>query len=242
MTIQEAKQILLIYRPGTADEQDAEVKEALALARNDPSFQTWLQEQCAFHELVRGKLQQIRVPHGLHQSILAHRKIVRPAAWWQSPITLAAAAAVVLLLGVAAFWGKASSSERFANFQARMVGTALREYRMDIETNDMATVRHFLASKGAPADYEVTRGLAALQVVGGGCLRWRSNPVSMVCFKKGGSMLYLFVMNRSAVNDPPSSTPQEGNLRGMTTVSWTVGENTYVLAGPEEADFARKYL
>jgi len=28
----------------------------------------------------------------------------------------------------------------------------------------------------------------------------------------------------------------------MAAVSWTRGDNTYVLAGPEEPDFAKKYL
>jgi uncharacterized membrane protein YbaN (DUF454 family) len=242
MTTQEAKQILLLYRPGTVDEQEPEIAEALALARTDPVLKVWLQEHCAFYELVRDKLQQVGVPPDLRESILARRKTVHTTAWWQSPILLTAAAAVVLLLGIAAYWSKGFIPDRFANFEARMVGTALREYRMDIETNDMATVRQFLASKGAPADYEVTRGLAGLQVVGGGCLHWRNNPVSMVCFKSGPSMLYLFVMNRSAVHDPPPRTPQGDRLRGLATVSWTAGKNTYFLAGPEEADFARKYL
>ena len=49
----------------------------------------------------------------------------------------------------------------------------------------------FLASKGAPANYKITGGLAKLELAGGGFLRWRSNPVSMVCFKSGTNVSVL---------------------------------------------------
>ena len=124
-----------------------------------------------------------------------------------------------------------------------MVSEAQREYRMDLVTNDMQQVRQFMASRGAPADYHVTRGLERLQLTGGGRLTWRSNPVAMVCFDRGDKqMLFLFVMKRSAVKDPPPETPQLTKVRQMLAASWTRGDNTYVLAGPEEADFAKKYL
>jgi len=55
-------------------------------------------------------------------------------------------------------------------------------------------------------------------------------------------MLFLFVMKRSAVKDPPPKTPQLAKVRQMLVASWTLGDNTYVLAGPEEADFLKKYL
>jgi hypothetical protein len=242
MTNQEAKQILLLYRPGAGDEKDPEVAEAIALASRDPELQSWFEQHCKFQQALRDKLRSLPVPSGLRESILAQRKVVKPAVWWQSPIALAAAAVAVLLLAVAALWKPSGEPYVFSNFQSRMVGSALRGYRMDIETNKMEVVRGFLASKGAPSDYTITAGLAKLEVAGGGALRWRSNPVSMVCFKSGTNMLYLFVMNRAAVQDPPIKGPQAGTLRGLATVSWTAGENAYFLAGPDEPNFSRKYL
>jgi hypothetical protein len=55
-------------------------------------------------------------------------------------------------------------------------------------------------------------------------------------------MLLLFVMKRSAVKDPPPETPQLAKVHQMVTASWTSGDNSYVLAGPEEAGFIQKYL
>jgi hypothetical protein len=124
-----------------------------------------------------------------------------------------------------------------------MVSEAQREYSMDLVTNDMRQVRQFMARHDAPADYDLPRGLERLQLTGGGRLTWRSHPVAMVCFDRGDKqMLFLFVMKRSAVKDPPPAAPRVSEVSQMLTVSWTRGDNTYVLAGPEEADFVRKYL
>lgn len=243
MTTTQAKDILLLYRPGTADAEDPQVVAAIALARRDPELARWFEQHCAFQNALRTKLRQIEVPAHLKAALLAQQNIVRPPIWWQRPAWLSAAAAVVLFLGVAAIWLKPANPNRFANFQARMVSTAVREYRMDLVTNDMRQLRQFIAGRGAPSGYQLTKGLEKLQLTGGGCLQWRSHPVAMVCFNRGDDqMLFLFVMKRSALKDPPSETPEVSKVTELQTVSWTQGEYTYVLAGPEEPQFLRKYL
>ena len=247
MTSIEAREILLLYRPGTADSADPQMTEALALARQDPELGRWFEQHRAFQKAMRAGFRQIEVPAHLKTSLLiqkpAQRTFVTPRVWWRSPVWLSAAAAVLLVLGLAGAWLRPPSPDRFANFQSRMVGAAQLQYRMDLETNDMQQVRQFMASRGAPADYDMTRGLERLQLTGGGRLTWRSNPVTMVCFDRGDKqMLFLFVMKRSAVKDPPPKTPQLAKVRQMLAASWTQGDNSYVLAGPEEADFLKKYL
>lgn len=72
---------------------------------------------------------------------------------------------------------------------------------------------------------------------------WRNNPVAMVCFDRGDNqMLFLFIMKRSAVKDPPPESPRLAKVNELITASWTHGEETYVLAGPQEPEFAQKYL
>jgi len=243
----EAREVLLLYRPGTVDVADPQMAEALELARQDPELGRWFEQHRAFQKAMRAKFQQIEVPAHLKTSLLAQRlvqqRIITPQEWWRSPVWLTAAALVVLLLGLAGTWLKPRPDDRFANYQSRMVSEAQREYRMDLVTNDMQQIRQFMASRGAPADYDLTRGLGNLQLTGGGRLTWRSNPVTMVCFDRGDKqMLFLFVMKRSAVADPPPETPQLAKVRQMLTASWSHGDNTYVLAGPEETDFVKKYL
>lgn len=247
MNNSEAKEILLLYRPGTAELADPQMAEALALTRQDPELGRWFEQHRAFQKSMRAGLQQIEVPAHLRTSLLARMQaqptVISQPAWWRNPVWLTAAAAVVLLLGLAGIWLNPRTPDRFANFESRMVGEAQREYRMDLVTNDMRQIRQFMATRGAPADYDVTPGLKRLQLTGGGRLTWRSNPVTMVCFDRGDKqMLFLFVMKRSAVKDPPPETPQLTKVNQMLAARWSRGDNTYMLAGPEEADFLKKYL
>jgi len=239
---QEAKDILLVYRPGPGDGGDSQVGEALALTRKDPGLGRWFEEHCAFQAAMRDRFRQIQAPGALKDRILAQQAIVCAPVWWRNPLWQMAAA-LVLLIGLAGVWLKPRTPDRFSDYQARMVRSALREYRMDLVTNSMPQVRQFMASKGAPADYVLPRGLERLQLTGGGLLRWRNQPVAMVCFDRGDNqMLFLFVMDKSAVGDSPPETPQVTKVNKLLTARWSRAGKTYLLAGPEEADFARKYL
>ncbi len=247
MTSSEAKAILLLYRPGTADAADPEIAEALDLAGRDAELGRWLEEHRTFQKAMRAKFRQIEVPPHLRTSLLirgaVQSGIVPPQAWWRRRPIWLTAGALLILLALAGVWLRPRTPDRFANYENRMVAAALREYRMDLVTNDMRQVRQFMAQRGAPADYHLPQGLARLQLTGGGLLTWRNQPVAMVCFDRGDKeMLFLFVMKRTAVKDPPSAKPQLGKVHQMVTVSWTRGDDTYLLAGPEEADFAKKYL
>ena len=152
MTPSQAKDILLLYRPGTADSQDPQIIAAIGAARQDPELARWFERHCAFQSAMRAKLRQIEVPLHLKTALLVQQKIVRPPIWWQRPVWLSAAAAVLLFLGLAGLWLKTANANRLANFQARMVSTALREYRMDLVTNDMRQLRQFISGRGVPAE------------------------------------------------------------------------------------------
>jgi hypothetical protein len=65
----------------------------------------------------------------------------------------------------------------------------------------------------------------------------------MVCFNRGDNqMLFLFVMKRDALSDPPGSTPQASKANDLAIVRWTQGDKAYLLAGPEESGFVKKYF
>ena len=242
MNIHEARQILLLYRPGTADAEDPQMREAIELAGRDPELARWFQEHCAFQEGMRAKFRQIEIPPHLRAALLSVEKIIPMPLWYRRPVWLAAAA-VVLFIGLAGAWLALKTPDPFSQFRNQMVARAMVEYRMDMETNDMSQLRKFMAANGAPADYEVTKGLARLELSGGVLVNWQSSPVAMLCFNRGDKkMVFLFVLNRAAIKEVPSETPQSIKVQELFTVSWSRGDKTYILAGPPESDFVKKYL
>jgi uncharacterized membrane protein YbaN (DUF454 family) len=241
----EAKEILLLYRPGTRDADDPEIIEAIELTRQDPELGKWFSQHQEFQLAMRAKFREIPVPAHLKPALLASHNIIRPPQFWQQPVWLAAAAIFMVLLGLAVFSLRPAIPDRFSHYRETMVSAAVRMYGMDLVTSDKNQLRQFIATNGAPADYQLTQGLDKLQLKGGGLLRWRGNPVSMVCFDRGGSTLFLFVMKHSALKDPPPTiTPQAevAQVDGLLTASWTQGNDTYLLAGPHEPGFVEKYL
>jgi hypothetical protein len=238
----DAKQILLHYRPGVPHPDHPQMNQALECARNDAELGRWFEQHCAFQQKMRSKLRSIPVPPHL-KVVLTHPTIIRPQIWWQRPPTWLAAAALFLLLAAIAAFFNPRVPDRFSDFENRMVGAAARNYGMDLKTNNMAQLRRFITDRGAPADYKVPPALEQLQLTGGGLLKWRNNHVAMVCFDRGDKqMLFLFVMKRSALKDPPPEAPRVGKTAEMQTVSWSRDGNSYLLAGPEEPGFPEKYL
>ncbi len=58
----QARAILALYRPGTADRDDPEVVRALAAVTRDPGLSDWFAKHRALCEALREKFRQIPVP------------------------------------------------------------------------------------------------------------------------------------------------------------------------------------
>jgi hypothetical protein len=232
---EQVKRILLAYRPGSQDQKDPEVAEALAAARHDPELEGWLEQQEAFHKVIGTGLRNIAIPADLKERILNQRKIIVPL--WRRPEFLLAAACLALAMIVSAFWlGRSSEDETFRGFRSRMVGFALREYRMDIVTNDLVQIRENLRKLGGPVDYALTPGLQKTPAIGGTRLSWQDNPVSMVCFAlPKNQTLYMFVMDRAAIarGGVPGATPEWAAFSEITTASWSQDGKLYLLAAAD---------
>jgi hypothetical protein len=226
----EAKNILIACRPGTDDVRTEEALAALEQARRDPELQRWWEQQQAFQQRTRESFRGLPAPGYLREQILAQAKIVAPS-WWRRPAAWKAAAAIALLSVVVAVWQKPSPEDSFQTFRSRMVRNVLRQYRMDIKTNDMAQIRQFLASQKAHADYALPEKLGRLPALGGGVLSWQDRRVSMVCLDSGAQgTLFVFVVDTSVVRKAPAQRKYAG-VSELMTVSWSEGGKTYVLAG-----------
>lgn len=226
----EARSILIAHRNGREAGEGRELAEALELMRHDPALGEWWRQQQEFHgAMVRG-FAQVPVPAGLREQIAARVKVI-PFPWWRRPVVWAAAAALIFLLGLAGLFWKPAAEGSFTTFRARMVRAVLRQYRMDIQTNDMAGIRQFLSTHRAPADYTLPRSLDKLPPVGAGVLSWQAGRVSMVCLDSGADgTLFLFIADRSEVRQPPGVRREFAQVNKLVTVSWTEDGKVYVLA------------
>jgi len=253
---QQARQILSTYRPWAADVNDPEYAEALALTRQDVALGQWFQEYCAAQIAIRERFKQIAVPPGFKEQIISDHQARSKVVWWRRPVSplMAAAAVVVVAIGIAVMWLRPPSLPReevnTATFRSRMEGQVLRIYAMTLETNDLNQILADLSRRQAPTDFVLPEKLAQTPLAGCGVLKWQDKPVSMICFLTGKPLppgtksdLFLFVVDRSALPDAPdTSTPEIHPGQKLITATWTVGNQTYVLATEGNAEFIRRYL
>ena len=178
MNSRAAQEILIACRPGSADLHTVEAKAALEQVERDPALQEWWIRQKAFQQRTRESFRQLPIPAALREQILARAKIIE-VPWWRKTGFLSAAAAVVILAVAVAVFRNPAPPHPLPIFRSRMVGNVLRQYSMDIETNDMRVIRSFLQQERAPSDYALPPGLARRPAMGAGVLSWQDRRVSM---------------------------------------------------------------
>jgi uncharacterized membrane protein YbaN (DUF454 family) len=247
----EAKTILLLYRPGTADADDPQIARALGLAKEDPELTRWLVEHCARQEALRAGFRKITAPAGLKEQIISEQAAQEKIISWRQNSILAAAAVVAALVVLASLWFQHRGNEdTFAIYRSRMAGVALRSYTTDLATNNPAAIRAYLAQKQAPADYVLPAPLEKTAETGCAIEGWQGAKVSMICFRTGKPLppgqqsdLWLFVIDRSTVkNAPPMGSRQFVQINRLMTVTWTEGDKLYVLGTEGDEQTLRQYL
>ncbi len=256
MNRDEIKHILLVYRPGTADAEDPEIAEALALVKNDPELSQWLEEHCARQNALRAKFRQIAVPAGLKEQIISEQAARARAASRREKVMGVAAGAVLVaaLLVIGIFYfprnGERPMANNLTNYQTIMMSIASSGYYMNLLTNDPAQVQQFLAKNHAPSDYAFPAGLQKAILVGCAVQDWKNAKASMICFKTGRpsspnqtSDLWLFVVDSTAVKgDADVNTPQFTKVNGLITATWTQNGKLYLLGTQGDEQTIRQYL
>jgi hypothetical protein len=244
MNSEQAREILRGYRPGVDDATDVEIRDALVELERDPALAAWFKEHRALQSAIAAKFKKIQPPPDLKAQILrdvpAPGKIIpcnRPALW-------AAAAVIILSLTFAALYAPRADKTDFESFRDRMVQKTLRDYRMDMVTNDLPAIRQYLAAKNAHADFTLPPGLAKLPGQGCAILKWHDQTVSLVCLEPSpNKTLYLYIIDRAAIAEAPSgNTPQITQIKKLTTAAWSDEKNEYLLASFDNEQSLRRYL
>ncbi len=254
MNHDEAKTILLLYRPGTADAEDPRIAEALGLAGRDPDLAGWLEEHAARQEALRAKFRQIAVPAGLKEQIISEQRALTKRAARRERLTALAAVAVIVvsLVVLAPFWlpRAMTADNTLANYENQMVSAALRGYGMPVTTNNPAEIRAYLAQNQAPADYVLPAGLQKASLVGCAIEGWQNSKASMICYRTGKPLppnqpadLWLFVVDRASLkNAPPPGPPRLATVNQLATAVWSQGDKVYFLGIEGDERTLQQYL
>lgn len=251
MTNQEAKEILKLYRPGSADATDPAFTEALALCERDTELKTWFESHCALYAALRAKFRQIAVPEGFKEQIIAERRAHTTPIWQRAVLVAGALAAVIMVaLQVREHW-RPSEPRDFAAYSVFMESLAMRGYAMDANLTNLDQIRMFLSQRQAIADYVIPPDLQKnARPVGCVATTWQGKNVSMICFQSGRPLaagqqsdLWLFISDQTIVRDAPKKgTPTFASGSGIVSASWTVGNRTYVLAAQGDQQFLSKFV
>jgi len=256
MNRDEARQILLLYRPGTMDAGDPQIAEALVLAKRDPELSRWLDELSARQETVRAKFRQITPPAGLKEQIISeHVAQTKGNLQVRKILAIAATTAIIAsLIALATLYLPRHQIQpevrTLASYQNQMVGFALGPYGMALATNDLIQIRNFLARGHAPSDYTLPAPLEKVVTTGCTVKYWSGTRVSMICFRTGKPLppgrpgdLWLFVADSTAITGLPDTTaPQFAQVSQIITVTWTQNGKLYLLATEGDEQELRKYL
>jgi hypothetical protein len=254
MTTDQAKQILQLYRPGTADATDPTFAEALEACERDAELKQWFSNHCSLYAAIRAKFKKIPVPEGLKEQIIAERQVHRATPTWQKAVLVAGVVAMAAL-AIITFGPDFGPREPhdFAAYRDYMGSVAIRGYGMDKYSSDLDEIRTYLAEKKAIADYVLPTNLEKnVKALGCVATTWQGKPVTMVCFQTGRTVdplnpnapdLWLFISDKTiASGAPKASAPKFEKASELITANWTVGNRTYVLATKGDEQFLGKFL
>ena len=242
MNSEEAKRLLEVYRPGSADADDPRFAEVLDQAGRDPELSRWLKAQNRFDALMAEGLRTIEAPADLKASILASRRVIRVPFWRETRVRLAMAACAVGLavLGTSLFGQRAP---RFPEFREELVARAWDgDAHLDFESSDVVRIRQWLAKQQAAPDLSLPSGLQNARIHGCRMVEVHNHRVPMLCLSEGSRHLHLFVVDGAMFAGlPPAETPDFQKCGAWKTASWQQGERTFVLTGLKYQAFVSKF-
>lgn len=246
MTKEQAKIILQSCRPGTEDDADPLVAEALDWAERDPELRTWWEAERAVDAAVRRKLKESTVPAGLAERIIGEgggtRQIGQKA--WGRYLALAAGLALLGLLA-ALFLprGRPGLKAEFTVFREDM-GEFLQVFpKLDLETEKGSEVRQWLAQKSWLTQVEIPPALQRFPSIGCREILWQGKRGALVCFMVDGEVIHLFMLPASAfANSPPGESADFKPAAGLATAAWQRGTTIYLAMTKGKRPFLEKYV
>lgn len=252
MSRQEAQEVLLLYRPASVDANDAQMQEALELAKHDPELAAWFEQHCQAQQKLAALFKEIQAPEGLKEQILSERKAHLSKSKRRTAVAVFSVCIILVAcaLTMPRYFLASRVPDTFDKLRERMAGQVQRQYpTMDLVTNSLPQVKQYLAEHQGHGDAVLPPALASASTIGCAILHWHGRTVSMICFNSGkiapstAPDLFLFVIRRSEIKASPENTvPNLKEVKGLITATWTAGDKIYLLGGFGDEAFLKKYL
>lgn len=243
------QEILSAYRPGTEDDKDPLMVEALDHAEGDPRMRKWFAEQMEMDDSIRDALAQEPAPDGLLDELLSigetlkkpksfSQKVVQYSSWF------AIAACCVFGLGlyfkdsiinnqVLGYHPQLSKVDQIDGYREAMsTFVADTIINLDHYSENRYELNKWLGDEDGPKFIDLPSQLEALNTLGCKKFYWKNMPVSLVCFHSNeGKIVHLFILEGS---QSPELTPEEMKelqyLKGLPSKGW------------EDREFGRSYM
>lgn len=236
MNTEEAKSILQAFRPNGADQADALIAEALALADSDPALREWFSRQRAFDQRMVAEYEAVQPPRDLRARILAagdesSGPVVHISAWRRPRVGLALVAGIAVLVSAGALlWPKPklpAADSALANF---VIGDAQHPKTHGGRGEEAAALNRTLKLPTTKLSSEIPVNFAQLRNTGCRTVQLDGRDVLEVCFKRNGVGLHYYVARREDfpnLSAPP--TPTISDKPNASIATWEDKGNLYIV-------------
>lgn len=246
----EAKFILEACRSGRLDADDPRIAEALQAAESDPELARWFTEAQSIDRAVAAKLKDVPVPDDLLARIRAGAvSSVSPQKGMTPSMTrrrwLAVAASGVAVGVPATLFLTRSRSGSLATYRNDMAAFMDDwDSTFELDESEFAKIQEWLLSRGILERLAAPAMLAGSSTIGCKTLRWQGNPTVLICFSPRGlgATVHLFTIGRSAVLDPPASSPESLELPKWNSATWADTDNVYLALTTADPDKLSRWL
>lgn len=245
MTNDEAKMLLHACRVGDRPPDDPRLVEALELTRRDPELLAWFIAQQSMDATIADRLQNVPVPNGLAEGIVAGRKerLRKSRHRYRWPVALAATLILLLTLGALLSGRFVSPPTEYAALQTDMAEFLVTFPRLDLATDQWPAIARWLTSKPGLSAAQVPSGLEKYPGLGCREIQWRGKSLMLVCFAAQGQIVHLFVLPSGEFQGAPEvSTPNFNRVGGWNMAGWTRGSISYLALTKGDRGFLRKLI
>lgn len=245
MRNEEAKQILSAYRPSGDDASDPVFERALEQARRDPELAAWFKEERRRDAELAQIFQSIPVPEGARRTLLALPRTEpsgRKRLFWAWTSVIAACfalllGATVLLLPYLRPAPELALSKERSLGASQLIELAHAARPLDFRGDSLPELNAWLTGRGAPKPGILSDALGELSAVG--CRVFSDdgdNAISLLCLKKDGELVHLFVAEGKARKALAMAENQWIHQDGWNAYCWGDEDRTYVILSPAPPD------